>query len=490
MHLQLRLDGNHPRQWHLGLLQALAARPGLSVSANMAPGPESLPPAAGLLFRFEALLQHIAPTHAEPLAAGALAAFSASGLNHPDLVLDLCGDVQTTKSRIWCVKFSGASGESALLGLLLGGHWPVVTLEEAARTILSGRPGSERGDVMLAAFNDVLGRTKAMILKAIAAHDQPSAAPMPAGQVTPSGLSTRALGASAARQLTWKLVRRLYQMAFSTPHWRTGWRKLNGPDMFDLRQHPPGGWTNLPDDSTRFYADPFPFVHEGRLSLFVEDFPHATGKGLISAVEFGPDGPLGTPRPVLELGCHLSYPFVFASEGQIWMIPETSGAGTVELHRATQFPGGWVREAILLDGLVAGDVTLTQHQGQWWMFATVQHEGGSFSDALHLWSAPNFTGPWTPHPRNPVLVDMASARPAGRIVNRNGAMFRPVQDCRAGYGAALGIARITRLDHEGYDQTVETLLGPGPLWPGRRLHTLNSAGGFEFIDGSGRARRF
>ena len=131
-----------------------------------------------------------------------------------------------------------------------------------------------------------------------------------------------------------------------------------------------------------------------------------------------------------------------------------------------------------------------EHDGRWWMLATVRDEGGAYSDALHVWSAPDFRGPWQPHRRNPVLVDIASARPAGRVVSRDGALIRPFQDCRAGYGAALGLARITRLDDEPSSSRCETILHPGPLWPGRRLHTLNRAGRLECIDGSATARRF
>ena len=40
----------------------------------------------------------------------------------------------------------------------------------------------------------------------------------------------------------------------------------------------------------------------------------------------------------------------------------------------------------------------------------------------------------------------------------------------------------------GYAQRVETRLEPGAAWPGSRLHMLSAAGGFEFIDGSRRAR--
>jgi hypothetical protein len=172
------------------------------------------------------------------------------------------------------------------------------------------------------------------------------------------------------------------------------------------------------------------------------------------------------------------------------MIPESSQARSIDLYRAAAFPGDWRHEARLVEGVEASDATLIEREGRWWMFATVRDGGGAYSDALHLWSAPEFSGPWTPHARNPVLIDIASARPAGRMVCRQGSLYRPAQDCRDGYGAALALARIDRLDDDGYAQTVETIVTPGPLWPGRRLHTLNSAGPFEFIDGSALAPRF
>ncbi|TGP15892.1 formyl transferase, partial [Mesorhizobium sp. M1D.F.Ca.ET.234.01.1.1] len=99
---------------------------------------------------------------------------------------------------------------------------------------------------------------------------------------------------------------------------------------------------------------------------------------------------------------------------------------------------------------------LLEHGGRWWMFATVRDGGGAFSDQLHLWSAPDFRGPWTAHPKNPVLIDIATARPAGRMVSRNGQLLRPVQDCRRSYRAAMCIARVTQLDEAGFDQVVET----------------------------------
>jgi hypothetical protein len=268
-----------------------------------------------------------------------------------------------------------------------------------------------------------------------------------------------------------------------------GWRFVSDSDVIDLRAHPQGGWRELPDDGRRFYADPFPVAENGHNYLFVEDFAHRLGRGVISVVEFDHSGPVGKPRPVLDTGSHLSYPFVFKHLGDMWMVPESSTAGTIDLYRAQPFPDRWVKEATLVSGLAASDATLFQHNGRWWMLATVR-DGGASSDVLYVWWANNLLGPWQAHRRNPLLVDIGTARPAGRVVTRCGKLIRPFQDCRQGYGRALGLAEITRLDDEEFTQRVDTVLQPGPLWPGRRLHTLNRAGRLECIDGSASARRF
>src|SRR5688572_31303855 len=72
-----------------------------------------------------------------------------------------------------------------------------------------------------------------------------------------------------------------------------------------------------PPRSTLFpYTTLFRSIEQnGRLFVLVEDFAHARGYGVIAAVEFGKAGPTGVPRPVLDTGSHLSYPFVFEHRG-------------------------------------------------------------------------------------------------------------------------------------------------------------------------------
>ena len=499
MRVRLRIDGRAVRRWHADLVDRIAARPDTAVEVDAAPGGAPWPPGADALFGLERLIHGLASDGpAAALAPGMAERWCRPASPAPDLIVDLCGDVAAAgPCPVWRLAYDGAPGEAGLLAGVLAGRAPVAELKEGERVVAAGRLGTEVRGVALTTFADGLSRSTTLILAgldgvALSAGelDRPGPPPVPR-------LGTRQLGVRAARMVAGAAVRRLYRLGYRAPHWRVGWRRLDGPDLVDLRRHPETGWHDLPDDGHRFYADPFPLAHDGGCVLFVEDYIHAAGKGVISAVRFGPDGPLGTPEPVLEEPHHLSYPCVFRHDGQIWMVPESCAAGTVDLYRATAFPGGWTKVATLLSGIAASDATLFERDGRWWMMATVRHAPadaalghGSYSDALHLWSAPALTGPWRPHARNPVLIDIGSARPAGRVVARRDGLIRPVQDCRAGYGAALALARIDRLDDDGYAQTVETVLEAGPLWRGSRLHTLNADGGFEFIDGSARSPRF
>ena len=478
MTILLRVDRRGVRVWHLELAQRLARRG--AVGFRLEAGEPQTPGAAGAVFQIETILFGLGrggvSDRIDPLA---LAAFPDPGA--ADLILDFAASPLPPRPGVWRVDCDGAALEPGLLAAILGARAPIVRLVGPQGVVAAARPGSECAGLVKASFEDMLARVATLIEAALdgAAPSAPCAAPgetdvrFDAAEIAPSRWTKRAL-ATFRRGAT----RAIYRALFNAPQWRVGWRPSRG--AFALG----GGWTDLPDDGRRFYADPFPVAWRGRTFLFVEEFEHALGRGIISVVEFGPDGPKGAPQPCLERPGHLSYPNVFGRDGEMWMIPESSDAGTIDLYRALDFPFRWKLESTLASGVCAGDATLIEQDGRWWMFATVR-DGGCYSDSLWLWSAPDFRGPWTPHKRNPVLIDSASARPAGRMFFARGSLYRPVQDCRAGYGAALGLARVDRLDDEGFAQTLQAVVRPGgPDWPGRRLHSFNEAGGFEFIDGS------
>jgi hypothetical protein len=253
--------------------------------------------------------------------------------------------------------------------------------------------------------------------------------------------------------------------------WTTG--DLSGP-----------AWAVLDDPGHRFFADPFPVQWKGRTFVFFEDLDHRVGKGIISAVEFDSGGPTGPVLPVLEEPWHLSYPFLMEDGDDLWMIPESSEHRDVALYRCVRFPDRWERHCTLLSGLELADATITRHDGLYYLFGAWRDGSGGYSDSLSIFFADRLTGPWRPHACNPVLIDRSSARPAGHFVRKDGRLWRPVQDCARGYGAALGLAEVLELSPETFRQEVRHTLKPGPQWPGRKLHTLNRCGDLEIIDGS------
>jgi hypothetical protein len=193
---------------------------------------------------------------------------------------------------------------------------------------------------------------------------------------------------------------------------------------------------------------------------------------------------------VLETDYHLSYPFVFEHEGQLYMIPETGRNKTVELYRCVDFPLAWRLERVLIDGLRLVDATLHKGADRWWMFAN-SAAGASrvFDDELHLFSAERLLGDWKPHPKNPVKSDARSARPAGRLFEREGSLYRPAQICVPRYGAGLAIQRVTKLTPQDYaERQVERILPP-PQTGLFGLHTMNRAGDLTVVDAFTRRRR-
>jgi len=488
MKLTVRIDAPVPLRWHTDLVDRLSSVAAVDASLVRAPT-RSDRQDRGLhrLMALERRLHHLDPPATRPADADLLDRQCAARPAEPDRVLDLTA-LAASDYPTWRVTYDGVPGDQALLDALRRGRLPVVrVLDETGEPVASGRPGSEQPGLLASCWADVLAGVATLVVGAVEgdrfaepAYQQQEPGPPPG--------RPRPVGGVAARRLVGAAAHLGYRTLYRAPHWRVGWRFVDGPDVIDLLGQPDAGWHDLPDDGYHFYADPFPFGYDGRTFLFVEDFDHRVGKGVISVVEYDASGPVGSPRPVLEHDVHLSYPFVLEHDGEVWMIPETCAAGTVELYRATRFPDSWERESVLLEGLEASDATPFVHEGRWWLAATVR-QGGSFSDSLHLWSAPDLRGPWRPHRANPVLVDIASARPAGRVVRRDGRLLRPTQDGREGYGAALTLTEITRLDDDAFEQRVVAHLAPGGAWPGRRLHTLNRAGNLEVVDGSGMSPR-
>ena len=164
------------------------------------------------------------------------------------------------------------------------------------------------------------------------------------------------------------------------------------------------------------------------------------------------------------------------------MIPETRDNGTIEMYRASDFPYSWAREAVLMSDILAADSTLLYYHEKWWLFTAGVLDHISPDKTLFLFFSDSPLGPWTAHPKNPVVSDICHARPAGCLYFDSGQLIRPGQDCSRGYGYAVQLHRVDALSETEYQETLLARVTPDRVPRSRGIHTFNQNAEYRVLD--------
>jgi hypothetical protein len=403
----------------------------------------------------------------------------------PDLLIDLAEAADKEPLPVLRVSFNGQSSfPGGLTQMLASGALPAITTSLAGQTVGVARPMLSDRLWLTRASNDILAGAISLAEQSVARFFAGALATLetPATGPAASGFLRHYLP-----RLAGGVVERVRQkLGPGRPfYWQTAYRVIDGSDVATTGALEGGAFTTLDDDGLRFYADPFVVEHEGQTYLFVEEYPYAAGKGIISVVTLGADGRFGVPRAVLEEPHHLSYPQVFGHDGEMFMLPESGGARRLVLYRATSFPDRWTVDTVLMDDVDINDATLLQRDGKFWLFGTERRGAGSASDTLVVFSALQLRGPWAPHKLNPIAIDRSAARPGGAFIERDGRTFLPVQDGTESYGGGLGLAELLRLDDDAVVLAAPVPVRTGWAWSRRGIHTLNRSTGIEVVDSAG-----
>jgi hypothetical protein len=300
----------------------------------------------------------------------------------------------------------------------------------------------------------------------------------------------QAAGERVALRLVGVLVRaRLARL------WHHGWRHddwtvgvldrpvaslLEGADVADV------DWA--PSITGHYTADPFGRWEGDTLRVVYEDYAHARGRATIATRTWDRVQGWQAPAEALDIGSHLSYPFLLADGEERLMMPESQASGALRIYASPDGVSGWrPRHDVDLPMGVA-DATLLRHGDRWWLFACRADRLNPATE-LWLWHAQTLDGPWVAHVGSPVVVDVRAARPAGPLFEAQGRLFRPAQDCSTGYGDRLAIREVLELTPERYAERTVTIVRPDPQGPYPfGLHTLTGVGDVTLIDGKRRIR--
>ena len=233
-----------------------------------------------------------------------------------------------------------------------------------------------------------------------------------------------------------------------------------------------------------FLADPFGLWREGKLYLFAEAYDYRTKCGYIEAMVLDKNFTVVEKRVVLKEDWHLSYPYVFEAEGEIWMLPEGYKSGRLTLYKAVEFPWRWQAEPRFVFPEAAIDATPYFHAGRWWMFYTPPAPKVARTNTLKLATADNLFGPWDKIPTQTLREDIHGARMGGTPFTVDDNLVLPTQDCSRTYGGALQLLSLSHsaLAHPSLSQAerIEAPRSHAPFNDG--LHTLSQAGPVTLID--------
>lgn len=262
--------------------------------------------------------------------------------------------------------------------------------------------------------------------------------------------------------------------------WNVGLVRQPVSRFLDPGFRPAVEWSDFCHPS-RYLADPFLLSESGNIRIVCEEFDYCGERGWISQIEVSADGQLSGAEKLIDEGVHMSYPYVFDYNGNLYCCPESAPQRHVPLYGFERNTGKWVKIARLLEGVDAVDATLFEYGGHWCLMHSLASEIGAWG--LHVWFAESPMGPWTPHPGNPVKIDVRGARPAGKPFVHEGVLYRPAQDCSTSYGSGLVIHRVLKLSPVAFAEEEASRIHPDPTGPfPDGVHTLNGVRGLSIID--------
>jgi hypothetical protein len=260
-----------------------------------------------------------------------------------------------------------------------------------------------------------------------------------------------------------------------------------------------GETLTIPSPRYGYLADPFIHIRDRQIFIFAEEFSFAKDRGHLVAIALDNDLAVSSVLPVdfspgfMALDCHASFPFLFAHDGSIYMIPETHQRGSVDLFVSERWPDRWRLVRRLLFGFDAADTMVLQHEGLWFLITSV--ERSLPNRQLEIYYTDNLmTGAFTAHPVNARGLYGQARHGTGRNAGflgrlHDGTLARLMQLSERYYGEGLSPMRISRLSPDEFaEHTVDGIdLFPG-MAPGFRSHHASRYGDLVVFDERDRAR--
>lgn len=222
-----------------------------------------------------------------------------------------------------------------------------------------------------------------------------------------------------------------------------------------------------------FLADPFPFYFNNSHYIFMEEFSYINNKGKI--VVYKVTGKNHERMGVaLEENFHLSFPFIFCEQDNIYMIPESHQARGIRLYKCRNFPLDWELQEVLLSNMEAVDTIMLKFSEIWYMMTNVRtNKYSDFSTNLEIFSSKTLlNGTWKKI-KNTSASKLYNLRNGGLIIDKD-KIYRISQNNKFNhYGYSININLINDLGSSSYNEQHKAKLIPNFDKESIGIHSLN-----------------
>ena len=204
-----------------------------------------------------------------------------------------------------------------------------------------------------------------------------------------------------------------------------------------------------------WFADPFILLQdEKRLVLLAEDFDIKKGYGCISRLCFDTKTlVLQERKVVLDLGKHISFPFILKTEKGFVMVPECSTHGRQYFYELDS-EGEQCREIARIEGVEWSDAVIEEGPHGWLLYCMEPPQING--QKLHVYAlSEDFKQATFVEER---VFEVNIARMGGDFFTYQGKKYRPAQFCHHYYGEGISIQTMD-------GKEVRRLFSPLSEWP-------------------------
>jgi len=234
-------------------------------------------------------------------------------------------------------------------------------------------------------------------------------------------------------------------------------------------------WYNFAGYS--FEADPFLFELDGLPYLAFEVYSYLVGQGKLKCFDLA-GKEYDFFSDINTQNGHVSFPYMFEYQSELYLIPETSDQKVIKLYRFETENQKFTYVRDLLSGHEYVDSVLYPHQDGCYLF-TSSNEAPT---KQRLYRADELTSTFLEHPQSPIADSPQSGRNGGAILQHNSQLFRVAQTSEGSvYGRSILLMRIESLSRDEYREREWQELTPSAPFPDG-LHTLNQCNGTWVID--------